>query len=429
MRNLFKSGRIQKIMSSAFWMLIFYSVSAQNSGFVKGDENYTLTLAFHKVDTVLVVVPHIYEISDQEKRTIENYVFWDQYQKKPIYVYKKETELTSGDNSKHLQFYGPFCDFKIAEIQNIPIKQIPGGFRFNDEAFTHAADAFFYINDEANRLYTCQNSRQVFSQSINFAAGYFQLYIFNGDDLYLSGKCSSKTGQSELNHIREMRKAYFKPVKTKYFDFELAKSLPSDSISQVILAEADVFLETLCATLHTDTSGLERMTTYVYKNMDDLQQFLSMSPRMTIYGKSIGSINHLSSFDMSVFKHETAHTIIGRKIGIQSNSFFSEGFAVYTGYFFENNSYTKDLEATRTHLDLLKKETIIGEDHRFYSLPPLYAISGTFTKFIIGKIGINAFKHIYAHENIEAAFQGKGFSLENLIAEFKNSLTKINSGD
>jgi hypothetical protein len=128
---------------------------------------------------------------------------------------------------------------------------------------------------------------------------------------------------------------------------------------------------------------------------------------------------------MSVFKHETAHTIIGRKIGVQSNSFFCEGFAVYTGYLFENNSYSKDLEATRTHLDLLKKETIIGENHRFYSLPPLYAISGTFTRFIIGKIGIDAFKHIYAQENIEAAFQETGFSLENLIAEFKESLHKL----
>lgn len=145
MKKIFKSGGIQKILNSALLMLIFCSVSAQNSGFVKGDENYTLTLAFHKVDTMLVVVPHNYKISDQEKRTIENYVFWDQYQKKPIYVYKKETELASGDDSKHLQFYGPFCDFKIAEIQNIPIKQIPGGFWFNDEAFTQAGDAFFYI--------------------------------------------------------------------------------------------------------------------------------------------------------------------------------------------------------------------------------------------------------------------------------------------
>lgn len=226
-----------------------------------------------------------------------------------------------------------------------------------------------------------------------------------------------------------MRKAYFKSIKTRHFDFELAKNLHSDSISQVISAEADLFLETLCATLHTDTSGLERMTTYIYKNMDDLRQFLSMSPLMTIYGKSIGPINHLSSFDMTVFKHETAHTIIGRKIGVQSNSFFCEGFAVYTGYFFDNRGYLNDLDSARVHLDLLKKETIIGENHRFYSLPPLYAISGTFTKFIIGKIGIDAFKNIYAQENIEAAFLEKGFLLENLIAEFKNSLTKTNSDD
>jgi len=429
MIELFNLGRVQKILNSAFLMLISFCINAQNSDFEVGDKNYTLTLAFHRVDTLLVVFPNNYEISDQEKQTIENYVFWEQYQKKPVYVYKKENSLTTKDEARHLQFYGPFFDFKITEIQNIPIKQISGGFWFNNEAFTHATDAFFYLNNDANRLYTCQNSSKEMNQTINYAAGYYQFYIFRGDDIHLSGSCSSKTGKSQLNYIAEMRKMYFESIETKHFNFQLAKNLYSDSVSQVISTEADLFLETLCTALQTDTIGLEKMTTYVYKNMDDLRKFLSMSPLMTIYGKSIGSINHVSSFDMTVFKHETAHSIINQKIGAQANSFFCEGFATYTGYLIDDIGYKNDFDSTRIHLDLLSKDVIFRDNRSFYSLPILYPISGVFTRFVVKKMGIELFKDVYAQKNIEIAFQEKGFSLESLITEFKNSLTKTISAD
>ena len=73
---------------------------------------------------MIVVVPHNYKITDQEKTDIENYVFWDQYQKKPVYTYKTETELTKEDIERNLQLYGPFCYFQMDEVQNIPIKPV-----------------------------------------------------------------------------------------------------------------------------------------------------------------------------------------------------------------------------------------------------------------------------------------------------------------
>jgi len=416
-----------------FLMSLTCLLQAQIPGYIQGDENYTLTLAFHKVDTLMVVVPHNYTISDQEKTDIESYVFWDQYQKKPVYVYKTETELTKKDMSRNLQFYGPFYDFQMDELQNIPIKRVDRGFMFNHEVFTNSTDAFFYINDKATRLFTCRNSNQVWHQYSNFAAGYFPLYIFRGSDLYLSGYCSNNTQLPQLNYITKMRQAYFKTVATRYFNFELAKSIFTDSLGLMILGQADKCLENLCNTIKTDTLNFERMTTYVYKNMLDLQQFLSMSPRMTIYGKSFGNVNHVSTFDMSVFNHELAHTVIGRKVGVQSNSFFCEGFAVYTGYFMEGSNYKNDLDSTKIHPDLLTEEIIIGPDHRFYSFPPMYPISGVFTRFIIDKIGIGTFKAIYAEQNIENAFLEKGFPLPELIAEFKIALNtkslRINESD
>jgi len=411
--------------STKTWMLgvlmfCTYSLQAQIPGYVQGDENYTKTLAFHKVDTLLVVVPQKYKITDQEKTDIENYVFWDQYQKKPFYTYKTEIELTQKDHSGNLQFYGPFCDFQLAEIQNIPIKQVIDGFMFNNEVFSQPTDAFFYMNDEATRLYTCRNSTQVRHQYSNFAAGYFPLYIFRGSELYLSGYCSNNTQQPQLNYIMKMRESYFETIATHNFDFNLAKPICTDSLKKVILGQADRYLENLSNILKTDTLNFERMTTYVYTNMLDLQQFLSMSPNMTIYGKSFGNINHVSTFDMSIFIHELAHTVIGRKVGVQSNSFFCEGFAVYTGYLLEGSNYKSDLDSTKNHLDLLNEDIIIGPDYRFYSFPPLYPISGVFTRFIIDKIGIEMFKAIYAEQNIEHAFLENGFPLAELIAEFKN---------
>jgi hypothetical protein len=299
-------------------------------------------------------------------------VFWDQYQKKPVYVYKSEPDVTAKDALGNIQFYGPFCDFKRDEVYDIPIKQVEGGFSFNNEIFSKPTDAFFYVNDTANRLYTCRNSTQVWHQYANLAAGYFPLYIFRNTELYLSGYCSNNPGPSRINHIMKMRQSHFETVATRHFCFKLAKLIYTDSLKQVILGQADNALKNLCLVLKTDTLNLERMTTYVYHNMVDLQQFLSMSPRMTIHGKSIGAVNHVSTFDLSVFKHELAHTVIGRKIGNQSNSFFCEGFAVYTGYFEQENSYYSDLDSTKKHLALLTEDIITGPDHRFYSQPQMY---------------------------------------------------------
>lgn len=404
-----------------FWFLIFCacSLQAQIPDYVQGDVNYTQTLAFHKVDTLLVVLPHNYKITDQEKIDIESYVFWEQHQKKPFYTYKTEMELTQKDQSGNIQFYGPFCDFQSEEIQKIPIKQVDGGFMFNKEVFSSPTDAFFYINDEATRLYTCRNSTQVLHQYANLAAGYFPFYIFRGKELYLSGYCSNTTQESRINYIMKMRQAYFKKVATRHFDFYLTKPIYNDSLRQVILGQVDKNLEKLCEILNTDTLNLGRMTTYVYNSMVDLQQFLSMSPQMTIYGKSIGNVNHVSTFDMSVFNHELAHTVIGHKVGSQS-SFFCEGFAVYTGYLMEDSNYENDLDSTKTQLDLLTEDMITGPDYRFFSLPPMYAISGVFTRFIIDKIGIETFKTIYAQQNIENAFLENGLPLVDLITEFKH---------
>ncbi|MFB6317169.1 hypothetical protein [Saccharicrinis sp. FJH54] len=419
---------MKALKNKLIWISILSGITglqAQISGFIQGDENYTLTLAFHNTDTLVVVTPQDYLVSDQDKTDIESYVFWEQYQKRPVYIYKSENELQPDDFKRHLQFYGPFCEFKDPDIRTIPFKPIPGGFAFNDETFSRPNDSFFYLNDDATRLFTCRNSTEVPHQYANLAAGYFPLYIFRGTELYFSGYGESVSGKSRINDIMKMRQSYFRIIQTKYFSFGLANDICSDSLIDMNIENADQFLENLCRILKTDTSLQERIKTYIYRNMTDLQNFLSISPHMTVYGKSIGEINHLSTFDMAVFQHETAHTIIGKKIGFQSNSFFSEGFAVYTGYCLENDGYENDVASAKEHLDLLTVENITGPDHRFYALPGMYQISGVFTRYTIEKTGIDLFKEIYASENIEKAFDQHGYPLSSLISEFQDYIENL----
>ncbi|MEZ5072694.1 MAG: hypothetical protein R2751_17475 [Bacteroidales bacterium] len=57
----------------------------------------------------------------------------------------------------------------------------------------------------------------------------------------------------------------------------------------------DAFTDSLCAFLGTDTTGLPRMQAFVYACREDLQLFIAAPFWQTIHGRSIGTVNHLSS--------------------------------------------------------------------------------------------------------------------------------------
>jgi hypothetical protein len=105
-----------------------------------------------------------------------------------------------------------------------------------------------------------------------------------------------------------------------------------------------------------------------------------------------------------------------------SQVFFVKGLR-YTGYLMEESNYENDLDTAKIHLHLLTEDMITGPDYRFFSFPPLYPVSGVFTRFIIDKIGIETFKAIYAQQSIANAFLEKGFPLAGLISAFKNDLS------
>jgi len=387
------------------------------------DENYTLTLAFHKADTILVVTPDFYVITPNDKKDIEEYVFWESWQKKPYYTYKKEYELVENDAKKHIQLYGPFCDFRKLDFLNIPIKQINNGFALDGNNFDRPSDAFFYINDDGTRLYTCENSNQTLNLYKTLGVGGYQLFIFSGKEVMITGQYSDKNKTKAINSLDDERKKYFRAIYTKYFDFEIASTHNYDSIKNIVAFKTDEYIDSLCDFLGVDNYDFTRMKTYVYRNNNDLNLFIGAPKWMTIYGKSLGTINHVCNFGFPLFMHETAHSIIEQKIGKNPSSFFVEGFAQYTGHLFSQSAYNNELEITKANLSLLTPELVREKSVSvFYSNPHYYPIAAVFTNFLINKIGLNEFKKAYSENKIEDVLIKKtGSNFDQLISEFKGN--------
>lgn len=415
------------IIAAILLQYCFLNLSAQSVQKILPDDNFTLALAFHKTDTVLVVTPDSYLLTNEDKRDIERYVFWGQWQKKPIYIFKREFELNDTDYSRKIQLYGPFAKFKNKKLVESPFRQTPRGFELENVRYEMDEDAMFYITSDASRMFTCRNSTKHNNIYTQIAAGSYQLYVFRGNEIMITGFEESEKPGLKLNKLEQLRGNYFRQLYTEYTEFGIPTHLLSDSLKSIINSDIDSYIKSLCSHLGVETN-IKRLKTYVYSDMADLQFFIAVPKAMTVYGKSIGNISHLKNFDLTTFKHETAHSIIEEKIGKTENVFFLEGFATYTAYMFSREAFSNDVEVVRKNIDLLKKSIMKEGSFEFYSNMIYYPLSAVFTKYLIDLMGLNHFKKVYVANDIEDAvlnITGKNF--EQHLADFKRYLDNIGS--
>lgn len=412
--------RISNIILTAFILQGFcFNLNAQTKERILPDDNFTLALSFHRTDTVLVVTPDNYILTIEDKSDIERYVFWDQWQKKPGYIFKKESELKVDDYNRKIQLYGPFAQFKNNKLVNSPFKQTPQGFELEGVRYEMDEDAIFYISSDATRMFTCRNSTKHNNIYTQIAAGGYQLYVFRGNEIMLTGFEEGGKVGLKSNNLEQFRENYFELFSTEFLDFEVSRSLISDSLKKVVQSEIDEYIKSLCSHLDVQ-SDIKRLKTYVYSNMEDLQFFIAVPKAMTVYGKSIGNISHLQNFDLTIFKHETAHSIIEEKIGKTENVFFLEGFATYTAYLFSKEVFINDVEVVKKNVDLLKKSIMKEGSYEFYSNMTYYPLSAVFTKYLIDLMGLNRFKEVYLAKDVEDAvlnITGKNF--DQHLEDFK----------
>lgn len=98
---------------------------AQVTAFVPIDESMQQLIDFYQTDTIIVVVPNGYTILNEDKAKMENFAFW---MKDMVYIYKEESVLTTIDQQKHLQFFGPVIRFETNILSGTPFKVEKNGF-------------------------------------------------------------------------------------------------------------------------------------------------------------------------------------------------------------------------------------------------------------------------------------------------------------
>ena len=399
-----------------------FGLSAQMLDFAPMDENFSQVLNFHGVDTVWVIYPENYSITKVDSAFVEGYFFWQQVQEKPVYAYKSELLLSFEDFDKHLQFYGPFCQFKRDEILQIPLKQTHTGFSFNDEVFENPDDAFFYMNDSTNRLYTCRNSIHSAFPLRDMPLGFYPLNILHGSEFVLNGYAANETDGEKLNDLPALRYQYFNDqVVSRFMRAYFAKTFSDERKMTEILKTTDAFIDSLCYFLQQDAGKVPVTKVYFYAKREDLQAFLAQPLFQTIYGKSLPGNNHITGLETQTLWHELGHTVIDATIGKNPNPFWHEGFRQYTDYFRNQDALNNDLETTREHIDTFSAD-LVDSDAGFFNAWHNYAISGAFVGFIIRKYGLNDFIAAYRQNDISEFLVQKGSDLKREIEEFKQSI-------
>lgn len=392
------------------------SLDAQIPYFYAMEDSMVLYEKFYKTDTIIVISPDSEPISAVEKQEVEDFVF---YGKRPVFIFKKESDIVPMDLKKHLHIFGAIFKFKNVYSQ-IPVKPCANGFLYNTESFTKDNDAFIYLNENAKILYSCKNKVSAISPFFSGIYAY-QFLIFRDYEICYSGFLDETSHKENINDIRKFKKQYFQQKSTEFFNLNIAKTLNVDSIIDFLPVVLDKYVLNLCDYLKVDTNNITKMNLYIYADRIDLQKFIAAPLWGTIWGKCVGNVLHSSNVNIATIEHETAHSIIMQKIGFYSSPLFDEGFRQYTEYFFNKEAYNSDLKITKTNLEFLNEELL--DVHKFYNHQQNYCISGIFVKYLIDKIGYSEFKTAFSQGKIVEYLNEKyKMSTEQLFAEFKNSL-------
>lgn len=397
--------------------------SAQVQGFVPMDESMQQLLDFYDTDTIIVVVPNGYEVKEKDRKLIESFTFW---MENLTYIYKQESTLETVDLEKHLQYFGPAFQFETAILGDTPFRVEKNGFSYRGREFRNPDDSFYYMNSCASRIYTCRNGEDYpLAYTEYLAGGVYQLYVFSGNSIGLSGFDKNDGSVPDINDMEALRSSYFcQKVITQFFDLYFAcehTGIYVDSLA----SQLDRFVADLCHFLEVETMGIPRITTYIYASHEDLQSFLAANSSQTIYGKSFGNINHIMHFDLAIFKHEAGHSIINSKVGENPHPFIYEGFRQYTDYLFNEKSYENDLKILAENIHLLTPQLILSTHDTFFTSMTNYSISGVFVKYLVDNIGLDEFKTAYAQNNLIETIEDRMGSLERVIDDFKLQLRTI----
>lgn len=155
------------------------TATGQSSEFIPGDENYTLMLAFHRTDTILVVTPDGFDLDSADRELIEAFPFWGGHQKIPHYRYLNEKDLEPHDYTKRIQYYGPFFMFRELSVSALfrheaahsLIEQVAGHnpYCFFSEGFAVSTEYFFTPGSFKNDRNVARENTSLLSEEMVYS--------------------------------------------------------------------------------------------------------------------------------------------------------------------------------------------------------------------------------------------------------------------
>ncbi|MEZ5072695.1 MAG: hypothetical protein R2751_17480 [Bacteroidales bacterium] len=148
------------------------------------DETMARMIDFYRTDTLVVVLPDGYALSRDERNTLEGFVFWEEG---PVHVYVPESELDTADTARHPSFSDPS---KVCRSRRLgdPFPAHGTGISIPGQNLRRKRGRFYRMGVEGTRIYTCHNGDRASLTYVSFlAGGAYPLYVFQGNELLLTG--------------------------------------------------------------------------------------------------------------------------------------------------------------------------------------------------------------------------------------------------
>jgi hypothetical protein len=334
------------------------------------------------------------------------------------YVFKKESELSNADFQKLIVLHAPIHCYKDWSRFNLPILRQEKGFSFRGQKYTDRNDGIFYISSKIIAK-TGNSIAPVWNLYNSYCTLY--KYVIINDNRYV--KYGMLNGH-EID-LEKIKKSNYKPVVSKYFKFDISKSLEGISSAQY-----DAIVEQICETMGLPLPDF-KIQCMIHSEANEARLFSNWFALLgcdilkdsVTFGASINGVIHVIGEDKGLISHESFHAVWDRLVGIR-NTFFAEGAQMHYEFIRDSSKIAAALEVTKRHKDYDLKP-LITTGKTFFSAPTennrsiAYPISGLFSMYLIEQYGLDKYKLLFKAEKGEDGFpQVYELKLDTILAGF-----------
>jgi hypothetical protein len=333
------------------------------------------------------------------------------------YVFKKESELSNADFQKLLVLHAPIHYYKDWSRFNLPVYQEEKGFSFRGHKYTDVNDGIFYISPHIIAK-TGNSITPVWNLYNSYCTLY--KYVIINDNRYV--KYGMLNGH-EIN-LEKIRKSNYKRVISKYFTFDISKSLEGISTD-----EYDAIVEQICGTMSLPLPKF-KIQCMMHSGPNEARLFSNWFALLgcdilndsVTFGAAHNGVIHVIGEGKGLISHESFHAIWDKLVGIR-NTFFAEGIQMYYEFIRDSSKMSSALEVVKKYHDYDAKSLITGDN--FFNAPNennrsiAYPISGVFSTYLIERYGLEKYKSLFKAEKGEDGFpEVYELKLDTILAEF-----------